>query len=139
MSRFLQGEPGDTFAWVEYDKESKDIKISRNDLVGLITSESNTSLNGISFPFQGNSTKLIRRSNIFHKVVNMTYYSLLLGGSIYTLVYYFEYKEVWFMKSIERQYLPYMKQIVFDGSNYLLSEFYKTWKYFPFISSSSRK
>ena len=57
MSRFLQGEPSDSFSWVEYDG----------------------SPNKPEKP-------LVRKSLIFQRLVNGAWYSLLIGGSLYTLV-----------------------------------------------------
>lgn len=111
MSRFLQGEASDSFAWVEHDKELvKQIKESGIDLVGLAASNSHGNLNN-AFPLTMANTRIIRRSNIFHRIFNTAYYSVLIGGSIYTVAHYLEYREIWFLKGYQQQISSFLDQI----------------------------
>jgi hypothetical protein len=70
MSRFLQGEPSDSFSWIEYDGS----------------------------PNKATEPVIVRRSVIFQKVVNLSYHALLVGGTIFTVVHYFENRQLWFLR-----------------------------------------
>jgi hypothetical protein len=57
MSRFLQGEPSDSFSWIEYDGSQK-----RSTAVAQ------------------------RKGEALARLANGAYFSLIIGGSIYTLL-----------------------------------------------------
>jgi hypothetical protein len=89
MSRFLQGNVVDSFSWIEYDNSSS-------------KQESNIS--------KGKSPEEqigLRKSKIFTRLVNISYYSLLIGGSLYAIVHYLDN---------ERRYrLPFLRNLAFSS------------------------
>jgi hypothetical protein len=71
MSRFLQGNAVDSFSWIEYDNS---VSKKESHSIGRGSSPEEQ----IGF----------RKSKIFTRLVNVSYYSLLIGGSLYTIVRY---------------------------------------------------